>query len=150
MCADTHTVPDVCAHAGYNLLRPTVQHLCVHTMQRSAVSTSCLLRQHSQASLPAAGQQTCPCAGNAQKPSMTPTCSSSTYRTVHMLLCQSQSTLLALLTHYEGVRACVLVLSSMQFGHRVKSVTLADYSAHEVEQMQQGGNQVRHRWRMLV
>jgi len=30
----------------------------------------------------------------------------------------------------------------MQFGHRVKSVTLADYSAHEVEQMQQGGNQV--------
>jgi hypothetical protein len=31
----------------------------------------------------------------------------------------------------------------MNLGHRVKSVTLADYSAHEVEQMQQGGNQVR-------
>lgn len=29
----------------------------------------------------------------------------------------------------------------MQFGHRVKSVTLADYSAQEAEQMQQGGNQ---------
>lgn len=30
----------------------------------------------------------------------------------------------------------------MQFGHRVKSVTLADYSADEVEAMRQGGNQV--------
>lgn len=34
-------------------------------------------------------------------------------------------------------------MRSMNLGHRVKSVTLADYSAHEVEQMQQGGNQVR-------
>jgi hypothetical protein len=31
----------------------------------------------------------------------------------------------------------------MNLGHRVKSVTLADYSASEVEQMLQGGNQVR-------
>jgi hypothetical protein len=35
-----------------------------------------------------------------------------------------------------------LAARSMNLGHRVKSVTLADYSAHEVEQMQQGGNQV--------
>eukprot|EP00878_Enallax_costatus_P021129 GHUV01022362.1.p1 GENE.GHUV01022362.1~~GHUV01022362.1.p1 ORF type:complete len:252 (+),score=68.62 GHUV01022362.1:111-866(+) len=30
----------------------------------------------------------------------------------------------------------------MQFGHRVKSVTLADYKADEVEHMKEGGNQV--------
>jgi hypothetical protein len=31
----------------------------------------------------------------------------------------------------------------MQFAHRVKSVTLAEYKADEVEHMRQGGNQVR-------
>jgi hypothetical protein len=36
----------------------------------------------------------------------------------------------------------------MQFGHRVKSVTLADFSADEVEAMRQGGNQARAQaWR---
>jgi hypothetical protein len=33
-------------------------------------------------------------------------------------------------------------LCSMQFAHRVKSVTLAEYKADEVEHMRQGGNQV--------
>lgn len=32
----------------------------------------------------------------------------------------------------------------MQFGHRVKSVTLAEYKPEEVEAMRDGGNQVRH------
>lgn len=36
----------------------------------------------------------------------------------------------------------VCVACSMQFGHRVKSVTLADYKADEVEHMREGGNQV--------
>jgi hypothetical protein len=55
-----HSAIIVFAVAGHNILRPTVQHLCVHTMQRRSVSTSCRLELWLQcpASLPAAGQQT--------------------------------------------------------------------------------------------
>jgi hypothetical protein len=40
----------------------------------------------------------------------------------------------------------------MQFGHRVKSVSLAEYKPEEVEQMRDGGNQVRQitQWLQLL
>lgn len=127
-------------NTGHDLLCAAVQHLCVHPLQRPAVSDR-LLSSNQYAGGMQLLHHSCLTVQPSQHPSSrlllpTPHPPSPLSAFCRSCCCHHPPTHPP--TH------------SMQFGHRVKSVTLADYSAHEVELMQQGGNQVWLVWWLVV